>query len=107
RADYRAVLVEAVVIAGDRAGADIGFGTYLRIAEIGEVIGLGAGTEPGGFDLDKIADVDVALQHRAGAQPCVRADNRAFGDGRAIEMREGANVDIIRDANAGTEHDIR
>ena len=41
-ADYRAGFVNAVVIAGDRAGADIGARADLAVADIGEVIGLGS-----------------------------------------------------------------
>ena len=94
-ADNRAELVKAVVIAGDRAGADIGAGADVAVAEIGEVVGLGPGAEPGRLDLDEIADMHVALEHRAGTQPRVRADDRALGDRRAVEMRERADADVV------------
>ena len=42
RADLGAVLVDAVVIAGDGAGADIGARADACVADIGEVIGLDA-----------------------------------------------------------------
>src|SRR5262249_34036037 len=107
RADHRAVLVKTVVIAGDRAGTDIGFGADIAVTEIGQVVGFGAGAEPGRLDLDKIADMDVAFEHRAGAQPRIRPDDRTFGDSRAIEMREGSDADIVGNADAGAEDDIR
>ncbi len=44
-ADGGLVLVDAVVVAGDDAGADVDAGTDDRVAEVGEVVGLGAGAE--------------------------------------------------------------
>ena len=89
-------LLNAVVIAGDRAGADIGAGADVAVADIGEVVGLGAGAEPGGLDLDEIADMHVCLEHRAGAQPGKRPDDRARPDLGAFEMREGADAHLVR-----------
>jgi len=45
-ADCRAELVNAVIIAGDRAGADIRPRPDVAVADVGEVIGLGPGAEP-------------------------------------------------------------
>ena len=83
-ADYRPVFVNAVIIAGDRAGADIGPRADLAVADIGEVIGLGPGAEPGRLDLDEIADMDVLLEDRSRAQPGKRADERARPDRRRL-----------------------
>ena len=85
-ADYRAEFVNAVVIAGDRAGADIGARADVAVADIGEVIGLGSGAEPGGLDLDEIADMDLLFEDRARAQPGKRADPRARPDRRPFEI---------------------
>src|SRR5262245_55574652 len=41
-ADVGEVLVETVVVAGDRAGADIGAGPHARVADIRQVVGFGA-----------------------------------------------------------------
>ena len=83
-ADCRAPLVNAVVIAGDRAGADIGAGADIAVAEIGEVVGLDPGAEPGRLDLDEIADMHVFFEHRARAQPGERPDDRARRDRRRL-----------------------
>ena len=48
-ADLGAVLGEAVIVAGDGAGADIGFGADAGIADIGEMVGLGAGARSSAF----------------------------------------------------------
>ena len=66
RADVRPVFAEAVVIAGDRAGADIGLLANGRIADIGQVIGLGALAEVGLLHLDEIADLGVLAEPRPG-----------------------------------------
>src|SRR5579859_5811893 len=46
-ADARLMLVDAIVVTEDGAGADIAARADLRIAEIGKVVGLGAFGEPG------------------------------------------------------------
>ena len=43
RADVGLVLAEAVVIAGDGAGADVGPCADARVADIGQMVDLGAG----------------------------------------------------------------
>ena len=91
RADLGPVLVEAVVIAGDGAGADIGLGPDRGIAEIGEVVDLGAGAELGVLDLDEIADLGLRAERRARPQAREGADAGAGGDRRAFEMAEGVD----------------
>ena len=54
------IFEEAVIIAGDRARADIGAGADLGVAEIGQVVGLGALAEPRLLDLDEIADLGAS-----------------------------------------------
>ena len=105
-ADDRAEFAEAVVVAGDRAGADIGPGADVAVAEIGEVTGLDAGAEPGRLDLDEIADMDLGLEHRTRAQPGKRANDRTRGDVGAFEMRERTDQHIVGDPDAGPEDDI-
>src|SRR5262245_17642465 len=58
-ADLGAVLADAVVVAGDGAGADIGAGADGGVADIAQVIGLGAGLDHRFLDLAEIAYVDV------------------------------------------------
>ncbi len=67
------MLVRPVEIAGDGAGADIGALADGRIAEIGEVIGLGLRRDGRAVHLDEIADMDLladaALRPDAGEGP--------------------------------------
>src|SRR5205823_3175670 len=72
--DLGVVLVETVIVAGDGAGADVGVGANMRIPEIGNMIGLGAGLDRGRLDLDEIADVDAFAEHRTRPQPRIRTD---------------------------------
>ena len=57
------MLVEAVVVAGDGAGADIGAGADLGVADIGQMIDLGAGVDQRRLGLDEVAD--LARRRRA------------------------------------------
>src|SRR3989454_12365725 len=41
-ADCRGVFADAVVVAGDRAGADVGFAADFGVAQVGQVHGFGA-----------------------------------------------------------------
>src|SRR3546814_13799455 len=66
-ADAGAVLQEAVVVAGDGAGADVGGRADRGIAEIGEVVRLGALAALGGLDLDEVA----RSEERRGGKECV------------------------------------
>src|SRR5207244_11130785 len=58
------MLVSAVVIAGDRAGADVHALADPGIAEVAEMIRLGALPQLGFFHLDEIADLGRATDHR-------------------------------------------
>jgi len=53
------VLESAVVVAGDGAGADVHVAPDFAVANVGEVIRLGADIEPRFLDLHEVADVDV------------------------------------------------
>ena len=68
------MLGDAIVIARDRPGADIGARADGCIADIAEMVGLRAGFHHGFLDLDEIADVHVLLQARTGTQPRIGAD---------------------------------
>ena len=59
-ADRRLIFLEAVVVARDRAGANVGVAADGHVAEIREMVGLGAIANLGFFRLDEIADVNVA-----------------------------------------------
>src|SRR5690606_36529449 len=72
-ADVGTVFGKAVVVAHDRAGADVGLGADPRVAEVGQVIGLGARLERRVLDLDEIADLgpgaDLAVRAKARERP--------------------------------------
>ena len=89
-ADGGAVLVRAVVVGGDRAGAVVDPLADVGIAEVGEVVGLGAAAEGRVLDLDEVADVDLGAELGAAAQAGERTDDRACADARA----EGLAVDV-------------
>src|SRR5947209_4212973 len=106
-ADLRAVLRIAVVIAGDRAGADIGGSADRSVADIGEMVHLGAAADLGGLDLHKIADTRSLLQVGTRAQPCKRPDRDALPHPRTFEMREGVDDCAILDDDTRADDDMR
>ena len=70
------MLVEAVVIASDRAGTDVRRVPDARIADIGKMIGLRAVFDHGLLHLDKIADMNVTPDLRTWPQPRIGPDDR-------------------------------
>src|SRR5712664_1809377 len=60
--DRRWMLVEAVVIAGDRARADVALGSDLRVAQVREVHGLRAFADDAFLEFHKIADAHTGFQ---------------------------------------------
>src|SRR4051794_17252890 len=84
-ADDGLLLEEAVVVAGDRPGADVGALAHLRVADIAEMVGLCTSPEPRSLHLDEIADVDLGAELGARAQARERPDDRALADARAGE----------------------
>ena len=65
--DDRLVLVHAVVVAGDRAGADVDVCADRRVAEVGQVIDLRPGAERGLLQLDEVADLGAFADRRSRA----------------------------------------
>ena len=59
-ADLGLVLVRAIIIASDRAGADIDRVAEHRVTQVTQVIGFAINTELGVFGLDKIANMRAA-----------------------------------------------
>ena len=87
------VLVRAVVIAGDGAGADIDLLADGRVAEVGQVIGLAARAEDAVLDLDEVADVHARGQ--AGARPEARErTDVAVGPMLARSMTQFGNTTV-------------
>src|ERR1035437_546218 len=123
-ADARHVLVDAVVVAGDDTGADVGPFAHFGIAKVSEVAGLGAFTEFGLLGLDEVAYVGVLANFAAGAQVREGADPGAVGhgaigkdatlaqehtvaDGAVFNHREGAYVAVCADAGLAQQLHVR
>src|SRR5690606_19289524 len=82
-ADHGAVLVLAVVVGGDRAGADVRLAADAGVAAVTEVLGLRAGTDPALLHLDEVADLGTVLEHGLTAQLRERTDLAPLADHRA------------------------
>ena len=93
RADRRAMLVGAVVVAGDRAGADIGAAPTDRRRR-DRSGGWPSRRSPScaAFTSTKLPTCTSVAQHGAGAQPGERADDAAGSDDAAFQMAEGADL---------------
>ena len=85
------MLVGAVVVTGDRAGADIGGSADRGVADVAQVVGLDPGRQRGGLDFDEVADVNVVFQFGAGTQAGERADDAAGTDVGALDVAERAD----------------
>src|SRR5882672_2480957 len=70
--DDRAVLVRPVVIAHDGPRTDVHVPAHLAVADVAEVVGLGALADAARLDLDEIADVDLRCELRARPRPRAR-----------------------------------
>ncbi|OIQ72175.1 hypothetical protein GALL_462010 [mine drainage metagenome] len=93
------MLVRAVVVGDDGAGADVHPRAHCGVAHVGEVIGLGSVAQRGVFHLDEIADVHPVGQRRGGAQPGEGADQGVGTDRRTVEMAEGMDDRPCADAH--------
>ncbi|MNY39387.1 hypothetical protein D3C86_1740690 [compost metagenome] len=94
---------EAVVVTEDCARADVGFRADMAVAEVGQMVGLGARVHADVLDLDEVADLDALAQVRAGAQAGVGADLGLGGDLGAFHMAEAADARALGHDHAGTE----
>ena len=99
-ADFGPVFGDAVIVAGDGSSADIGAGADAGVPDIGEMVGLFGLADLGLFDLDEIADMGVLAEMGAGSQPRKRADDGAFANLRAIDMRKRPDGDIVADSDS-------
>ena len=82
------MLVHAVIIAGNRACADIGVRADGCIADIGQVVRLAAVPDGAVFHFHEIADVHVVRQFGVRAQARIRADVRMAANGAVFQMRK-------------------
>src|SRR5215510_8872421 len=104
--DDRPVLVRAVIIARDRAGADVDPAADRRIADVGQVVRLRAGADLARLDLDEVADVDFLGEPDAGAEAGVGTDAAPLSDARFLQMAERLDSGIGFDAHV-PEHTVR
>ena len=86
--DHGAVLVHAVVVARDGAGADIHVASYAGVAHVGEMVGLRAHADVGRFDFDEIADVHLRRELGAGPDARVRPDPAVIPDRGFVDQRK-------------------
>src|SRR4051794_8566721 len=99
-ADDRPRLAETVVIARDRAGADVGVRADFRVADVGQMVDLRAFRDLGFLELDKISDLGLLAEARAGADPSERADARLGADIGALNVAEGVDGRAVGDLDA-------
>jgi outer membrane protein OmpA-like peptidoglycan-associated protein len=93
RVFYRAT----VVVAGDRARPDVRPGPHLRVAQVGEMVGLGALAEARLLELNEIADMGVLLDDGSWAQAREGSDARPRGDAGAVDVAERGDLHPCRD----------
>src|SRR5581483_7793876 len=84
--DGRAMFVDAVVVAGDRPGADVHAGTDAGVAEIGQMVRLGAFADRAVLHFDEVADMRATRDFGAGAQSRERADRAVAVRRHAVEI---------------------
>ena len=102
------MLVGAVVVGHDGAGADIDALAEARIAHVGQVVRFRGGTEARVLHLDEVADVHSAAQGGGRAQARERPDVAAGTDERAVDhaVREhpGVGADLAVADHAARTH---
>src|SRR3954454_19748401 len=106
-ANHGLIFRKAVVIAGDRACADVGSRTDRGIAYIREVIHLRACRDVCLLELDEIAHLGLLGKPRSGTDPSERANARLGPDGCTLDMAECVDSRAVGDTDAGTEDDMR
>src|SRR5690606_37045946 len=100
-ADHGAMLVRAVVVARDRARADVDAAAEGRVADVAQVIHLGAGRSPAVLHLDEVADLHLRVELRARPDAGEGTDLAARARPDAVE--HGMRVHD----GAGTESRVR
>src|ERR1700733_11032137 len=99
--DRRLVLADAVVVARDRAGADVRLRADRRVAEVREVVRLRAGHQVRLLGLDEVAEPRVFVDPRAGPAVAERSDLDALAELRVREHRVRLDVDVGGDRHVG------
>src|SRR5215472_6098351 len=104
--DVGEVLVEAVVVAEDRARTDVGAFTHPSIADVGQVVGLGSRLHGGVLHLNEVADVRAGADVGPRAQASEGPNPRAPADAGADDMAIGEEVGAVLDHHAWSEEHI-
>src|SRR5213079_2856794 len=86
------ILVEAVVIAGNRARADVAFRSDLGVTQVREVHRFGTFADGAFLQFDEIANARAGLQVIVRAQPRRRTDNDAIVEGLSATTQCGSTV---------------
>ena len=94
-ADLGLIFEIAVIVAGDRARADVRAGSHSDVAQIGQMVRLGSFAEHRFLRFDEIADLRLFAEDRAGAQACERANLAARADDGAFDMAIRADLHIV------------
>src|SRR5262249_13734775 len=92
-ADFGDVFLDAVVIAGDRPGADVHALPDIGVPQVSQVHGFRAASQPCLLQLDEIADVRARFNVGAHAEARVRAQLRIVLNVRAENAREWPHQD--------------
>src|SRR2546423_6764311 len=87
--DDGAVLVRSVVVAHDRAGADVDVSAHLAVADVAEVIRLGTRAYATRLHLHEVADVHSVGEAGARAPAGARGGGDAAGGARGGGLRGG------------------
>src|SRR5690606_3586277 len=106
RADHRLMLIEAIIVAGDRARANISLRTHMGVTDIGEVINLRTRLNARLLHLYEIADLGLFQHLRARAKPRIGTNLGTCRDGCLLEMAKGVDRGSLSHAYARTEPDI-
>jgi len=89
------VLVDAVVVAGNGAGANVHASPNFCVAKVGQVIGLRPFAQPDLFRLHEISHVCPFADLAARAQMAVGAEQRTVRDVGFVENTSGPDEHVI------------
>ena len=76
------MFVRAIVVAGDRAGADVDVPADLSVTDVRQAVDLAAFADGALFHLYEIANLGAALEQRTGSQAGIRSDVAGFANPR-------------------------